>query len=203
MTIEVRQIREEDIANFHAAIDAVARERKYIALLEAPPIEQRNGLRPAQHRERLPATRRHQGSAGRRLVQYPTGIARSDGACRRSLHGIAAAVARSGIGRTFAAGFPRGGGCVWISAHRAWRVCGQYARCGALSQSRVRRRRDQAARDPDRRCFSRRDHHGAPQGSGRAGVTLTPRRWPRSRSGSQVHRASTPRPASPRARPAA
>ena len=39
MTIEVRQIREEDIESFHAAIDAVARERKYLALFEAPPIE--------------------------------------------------------------------------------------------------------------------------------------------------------------------
>jgi RimJ/RimL family protein N-acetyltransferase len=39
MTIEVRQIREENIESFHAAIDAVARERKYLALLEAPPIE--------------------------------------------------------------------------------------------------------------------------------------------------------------------
>ena len=39
MTIEVRQIREEDIVSFHAAIDAVAREHKYLALLEAPPID--------------------------------------------------------------------------------------------------------------------------------------------------------------------
>ncbi|MBR1199363.1 GNAT family N-acetyltransferase [Bradyrhizobium sp. AUGA SZCCT0240] len=39
MTIEVRQIREEDIESFHAAIDAVAREHRYLALLEAPPIE--------------------------------------------------------------------------------------------------------------------------------------------------------------------
>jgi RimJ/RimL family protein N-acetyltransferase len=39
MTIEVRQIREEDIGSFHAAIDAVAREHRYLALLEAPPIE--------------------------------------------------------------------------------------------------------------------------------------------------------------------
>jgi RimJ/RimL family protein N-acetyltransferase len=39
MTIEVRQIREEDIVSFHAAIDVVAREHKYLALLEAPPID--------------------------------------------------------------------------------------------------------------------------------------------------------------------
>jgi GNAT superfamily N-acetyltransferase len=39
MTIEVRQIREDDIESFHAAIDAVAREHRYLALLEAPPIE--------------------------------------------------------------------------------------------------------------------------------------------------------------------
>ena len=40
MTIEVRPIREEDIESFHAAIDVVAREHKFLALLEAPPIEQ-------------------------------------------------------------------------------------------------------------------------------------------------------------------
>ena len=39
MTIEVRQIREEDIDGFHAAVDVVARERQYLALLEAPPME--------------------------------------------------------------------------------------------------------------------------------------------------------------------
>jgi RimJ/RimL family protein N-acetyltransferase len=39
VTIEIRQIREEDIGGFHAAIDVVAREHKYLALLEAPPIE--------------------------------------------------------------------------------------------------------------------------------------------------------------------
>lgn len=39
MTIEVRQIREEDIEGFHTAVDAVAREHKYLALLEAPPME--------------------------------------------------------------------------------------------------------------------------------------------------------------------
>jgi RimJ/RimL family protein N-acetyltransferase len=39
MTIDVRQIREEDIAGFHAAVDFVAREHKYLALLEAPPME--------------------------------------------------------------------------------------------------------------------------------------------------------------------
>jgi RimJ/RimL family protein N-acetyltransferase len=37
MAIEVRQIREEDIDGFHAAVDV--REHKYLALLEAPPME--------------------------------------------------------------------------------------------------------------------------------------------------------------------
>jgi RimJ/RimL family protein N-acetyltransferase len=40
MTIEFRQIRVNETEAFRAAIDAVARERKYLALLEAPPIEQ-------------------------------------------------------------------------------------------------------------------------------------------------------------------
>ena len=39
MTIQIRQIREEDIGGFHAAIDVVARESRYLALLEAPPLE--------------------------------------------------------------------------------------------------------------------------------------------------------------------
>jgi hypothetical protein len=39
MTIEVRQIREEDIESFHTALDVVAREHAYLALLRAPPIE--------------------------------------------------------------------------------------------------------------------------------------------------------------------
>jgi hypothetical protein len=36
MTIEFRQIRAEDTESFHTAVDVVARERKYLALLEAP-----------------------------------------------------------------------------------------------------------------------------------------------------------------------
>ena len=40
MTIEVRPIRAEDIESFLAAVDVVARERKFIARLAAPPIEQ-------------------------------------------------------------------------------------------------------------------------------------------------------------------
>ena len=98
MTIEVRQIREEDIESFHAAVGVVARERKYLALLEAPPIERARGFRSAQHREGLPAARRHHRSGGHRLVQHPAGFTRGDGACRRSLYGIAAAVARTGAG---------------------------------------------------------------------------------------------------------
>lgn len=40
MTIEVRPMGEKDIESFHATVDVVARERKFIARLEAPPIEQ-------------------------------------------------------------------------------------------------------------------------------------------------------------------
>ncbi|QQO20736.1 GNAT family N-acetyltransferase [Bradyrhizobium diazoefficiens] len=40
MTVEFRQIEIADTDAFRAAMDVVARERKYIALLEAPPIEQ-------------------------------------------------------------------------------------------------------------------------------------------------------------------
>ena len=38
MTIEIVQIREEHIEEFHATLDVVARERCYLAFLEAPPI---------------------------------------------------------------------------------------------------------------------------------------------------------------------
>jgi RimJ/RimL family protein N-acetyltransferase len=40
MTIEFRQIQVGDTDAFRAAVDIVARERRYIALVEAPPIEQ-------------------------------------------------------------------------------------------------------------------------------------------------------------------
>jgi RimJ/RimL family protein N-acetyltransferase len=40
MTVEFRQIQLADTDAFRAAVDIVARERKYIALVEAPPIEQ-------------------------------------------------------------------------------------------------------------------------------------------------------------------
>jgi len=40
MEIELRQIRVDDTQSFRSAVDAVAREHKYLALLEAPPIEQ-------------------------------------------------------------------------------------------------------------------------------------------------------------------
>lgn len=39
MPIEIMQIRNEHIESYHATLDVVARERAYLALLEAPPIE--------------------------------------------------------------------------------------------------------------------------------------------------------------------
>lgn len=38
MTVEIRPITAEDIEGFHRAVDVVARERKYLAFLEAPPL---------------------------------------------------------------------------------------------------------------------------------------------------------------------
>src|SRR5712672_4563110 len=40
MTVQFRQIRIDDTEGFRAAVDVVARERRYLALLEAPPPEQ-------------------------------------------------------------------------------------------------------------------------------------------------------------------
>jgi len=40
MTVEFRQIEIADTDAFRAAVDSVARERRYIALTEAPPVEQ-------------------------------------------------------------------------------------------------------------------------------------------------------------------
>lgn len=40
MSPEIRQIREEDIGSFRSAVDVVARERQYLYLTEAPPIEE-------------------------------------------------------------------------------------------------------------------------------------------------------------------
>lgn len=39
MVEELRLIREEDIPAFHCLVDSVAREKKYLAMLQAPPIE--------------------------------------------------------------------------------------------------------------------------------------------------------------------
>jgi RimJ/RimL family protein N-acetyltransferase len=38
MMVEIRPITADDVEGFHRAVDAVARERKYLALLEAPPL---------------------------------------------------------------------------------------------------------------------------------------------------------------------
>ncbi len=38
MNAKIEPIRPEDIESFHRALDAVARERKYLTLLEAPPL---------------------------------------------------------------------------------------------------------------------------------------------------------------------
>lgn len=40
MSLEIRQIREEDIESFRSAVDVVARELRYLYLTEAPPIEE-------------------------------------------------------------------------------------------------------------------------------------------------------------------
>src|SRR5271165_4246795 len=39
MTYQILPIAEEHVSDFHAAVDVVARERKYLAFLEAPPLE--------------------------------------------------------------------------------------------------------------------------------------------------------------------
>jgi len=39
MTCRVEPIRDEHIASFYAVLDGVARERRYLAMLEAPPLE--------------------------------------------------------------------------------------------------------------------------------------------------------------------
>ena len=38
MTVEIRPITPDDIEGFHRAVDVVARERKYLTFLEAPPL---------------------------------------------------------------------------------------------------------------------------------------------------------------------
>src|SRR5271169_3250302 len=40
MTYQIVPIAEEHISGFHAAVDVVARERRYLAFLEAPPFEE-------------------------------------------------------------------------------------------------------------------------------------------------------------------
>lgn len=43
-TVTIEEIREDHVESFHAALDMVARERKYLTLLEAPPIEATRGF---------------------------------------------------------------------------------------------------------------------------------------------------------------
>ncbi len=43
MTPEIRQITEADIPRYHACLDTVARERRFLAFLSAPPLEQARG----------------------------------------------------------------------------------------------------------------------------------------------------------------
>ena len=45
MTYQIVPIAEEHISGFRAAVDIVARERKYLAFLEAPPFEETRRLR--------------------------------------------------------------------------------------------------------------------------------------------------------------
>ncbi|TAL38534.1 MAG: GNAT family N-acetyltransferase [Alphaproteobacteria bacterium] len=50
MAYDIRPIAEDHIAGFHAALDYVAREKKYLAFLEAPPLDKtsafiRNNIR--------------------------------------------------------------------------------------------------------------------------------------------------------------
>src|SRR5712691_2804617 len=120
MTIDVRQIREEDIGGFHAAVDLVAREHKYLALLEAPPMERASAF-------------------VRRNIEkgYPQFVALDDGnvvgwcnippATREVMAHVGdlfmGLLPRPGAGQAPAAGSPCGGGCLWIFARRARRLC--------------------------------------------------------------------------------
>ena len=44
MTVTVVPIRDEHIAGYHAAVDAVARERRFLAMTEAPPFAMAQGF---------------------------------------------------------------------------------------------------------------------------------------------------------------
>jgi ribosomal protein S18 acetylase RimI-like enzyme len=68
MTHEIVPISHEHIESFHRALDFVARERRYLAFLEAPPLEEARGLRSQQHRPGLSASGRAVRGRSRRLV---------------------------------------------------------------------------------------------------------------------------------------
>jgi hypothetical protein len=70
MAFEVVPIAETHIEGFHAALDSVARERRYLYFLEAPALEDaskfvRNTI------GKLSALRRARGWQGDRLVRRP------------------------------------------------------------------------------------------------------------------------------------
>ncbi len=39
MNVDIRQIQENDLLGYHACLDSVARERRFLVLLEAPPVD--------------------------------------------------------------------------------------------------------------------------------------------------------------------
>jgi hypothetical protein len=51
-TIQIVPIAEEHIESLHRCFDAVARERKYLARVQAPPLETEPIARPNAHRSR-------------------------------------------------------------------------------------------------------------------------------------------------------
>ncbi len=81
MTIEIRRIREGDIDGFRAAIDAVARESKYLALLRAPSLEQASAFVRRNIEKGYP---QFVAVANEEVVGWcniPPATLRSDGAC--------------------------------------------------------------------------------------------------------------------------
>ncbi len=86
-TTPIAPLSRRHITAFHEALDAVAREERYLAMPEAPPTDEGTPLRPRQPSRRGGALRGAAGRARPRLVRRETEVAGDDEALWGARHG--------------------------------------------------------------------------------------------------------------------
>ena len=68
---EIRPIRESDAAAFHAAVDAVCRERRFLATLEGPPLEKTTAFVTGNVKNGLPQFVADKGGLSAGAMRFP------------------------------------------------------------------------------------------------------------------------------------